>query len=403
MSNKAKENKWSWAHSHGTIYGLEEAAAVLEVLANEAPTDGPKAREFEEKFAQYVGAKHALCVSSCVAAMHLASIAAGIGPGDEVLVPAITFQATANVPSFQGAKVRFVDVDRRTFNMDPHRIKENITLRTKAIFPVHMCGQPCDMDSIMRIARENNLVVIEDAAHAVGAEYKGRKIGEIGDFTAFSFQQTKNMSTLGEGGMVTTNSDEYAEIMRSYYAHGYTPDSKIPEAPHEPPSRPWCSYPGLNYRMTDVQATVGIIQLSKLDNFIDRRGRLAHYLSVKLKSIRGITVPCEGESVRHAFHLYNILIDPDALGMDRNTFLERLSKEAGIRAITQYYPTVYLLEYYLDQAHQKEECPIAEDISKRVVTLPLSPRFTQDDMDYLADAIRNIIESEEPHGRAVGH
>ena len=385
------ETKWEQAYNYGTIYGLEEAEVLLEVLAKKAPTGGPKVREFEKKFAEYVGTRHAIAVSSWVAGAHLATIAIGIKPGDEVLVPAMTFQATANPAAFQGATIKFVEADRRTFNMNPEKIEDGITPKTRAIFPVHMCGQPCDMDPIMEIAKKHGLVVIEDAAHAPGAEYRERKIGSIGDITVFSFQQAKNMSTLGEGGMVTTDNDEYVETMLAYRAHGF-PSSRVVEKGKEKFARGFvCVCPGLNYRMTDVQASVGIVQLGKLDEHNEMRRNLARYLSNQLKDIKGITVPYEMEEVKHIYHLYNILVEESVLGIDRDRFLEKLENEEGIVGVRVHYcPPVHLLEYYRAQGHREGECPITEQFANEMATLPMNPRLTLRDMDCVANAVKRV-------------
>jgi len=375
-----KEDKWKLAHLFGTIYDVEEALAMMEVLADGAPTCGPKVAKFEQKFAKYIGVKHAIAVNSCASALHLSAIALGIGPGDEVIVPTLTFRASANVFAFQGAKIVFAEPDPHTFNIDPTKIKQKITERTKAIVAVHMCGQPCEMDLINEIAKERKIAVIEDAAHAIGAEYKGRKVGTLGDISAFSFHQCKNMSTLGEGGMVTTNNDEYAEKIKLYRTHGGAHGAGV--------------YIGLNYRMTDVQAAVGIVQLDKIDKHNEIRRKLAHYLTDLLKEIKGIILPYEMKNVKHVYHLYNILIEPDIIGMDRDTFIKRLLDKEGITAITQYFPPVHLLKAYQELGHRQGECPIAEDLTKRIVTLPISPRFTFDDMNFMGESIKRVIKGQ---------
>lgn len=365
-------NKWELAHKFGTIYGVEEAAAMMEVLLNWAPTNREKTREFEKKFAEFVGAKHALAVNSCASALHLAAIAISIKPGDEVIVPTLTFYASANPFVFQGAKIVFAESDRRTFNLDPSRLEEKVTPRTKAIVSVSLCGEPCDMDSVMEIADKHDLVVIDDAARAIGAEYKGRKVGSLGDITAFSFQQTKNMSTLGEGGMATTDIDKYAELMELYRSNG----SGV--------------YPGLNYRMTDVQAAVGIEQLKKLQRHNDIRRELAHYLTRKLRKIDGVVPPCETPNMRHVYYLYMILIEPEKIGMNRDVFVKKLLDEKGIACNIQ--EMVHECEAYRKLGYKKGECPVTEEFGKRLVILPLCPRYTFNDMDYVVQAIEEIVK-----------
>lgn len=373
MSTRRIESKWSLSHSFGTIYGVEEASAMLEVLTNWAPTSGPKVNEFEQKFAEYIGAKHALAVNSCASALHLAAIVIGIESGDEVIVPTLTFHASANVFAFQGAKIVFTESDPRTFNIDRTKIKQKVTDKTKVIVAVHMCGQPCEMDSINEIAKEKGIVVIEDAAHALGAVYKDRKVGTLSDIAAFSFQQCKNMSTLGEGGMIVTDNDEYAEKIKLYRSHG----SGI--------------YSGLNYRMTDVQGAVGVVQLDRIERHNEIRRKLAHYLTNLLKEVNGINPPYEMKNIKHAYHLYNTLVEPDIINMNRDTFIKKLLDEEGIKAITQYYPPIHLLKPYQKLGHQEGECPITEEFTKRIVTLPLCPRLTFEDMKFMVDAIKRVI------------
>lgn len=369
-----REKKLALTHDYGTIYGLEEAKAIIEVLAKGAPTYGygTRGQEFEKALAKYSGAKHAIVVSSCAAALHLSAIALGIKGEDEVIVPSLTFSASANVFAFQGAKIVFVDSNERTFNLDSHTIEKKITNKTKAIIAVHMCGQPCDMDPIMEIAKKYHLVVIEDAAHAIGAEYKRRKVGILGDIACFSFHNCKNMSTLGEGGAITTNNDEWAEIMSLYSRHGG-------------------KYAGLNYRMTEIQSAVGLIQLKKLDKHNQIRRTLSHYLTKKLEGIKALIPPYESKEVKHVYHLYNMLIKKGIAGMDRDTFIKRMAQE-GIKCIIQYCPPVHLKEAYQRLGHKKGECPIAEDLSSRIVTLPMGPRLTVEDIDFMVEKIKKIFK-----------
>lgn len=366
-------------------YGLEEATAVIEVLKNGAPTHGPKVHEFEGKFSKYIGVKYAVTCTSGGAALHLATIAAGIGHGDEVLVPSIPFPATASLPAFQGAKVRFIDVVPQTLEIDPKKVEASITEKTKAIYPVHLYGQPVEMDAIMDISEEHDLIVIEDCAHAVGAEYKGRKAGSIGHIGIFSFHQAKIMSTLGEGGMLTTNIDECAEKAHTYSTHGFIPIGG---------KRFWkmrYPYTGLNYRMTDAQAAVGLVKLEKLDIERQKRRRLANHLSRQLEGIDGLTLPFEKQHVKHAWSNYApVFIDKEKLGVDRDEFLWKLMTEEGIHGYVAY-PSVELEECYQKLGHKKGECPIAEELSEKIATLPLHSRLSNEDIDYMAEAIKKIV------------
>ena len=365
------------AHDHGSDYGFEEAEALLRVLANGAPTNGPEAKNFEEEFAKMTGAKHAFAMSSCVAGLHLALLALNLKPGDKVLVPTMTFRATANVPDVQGYKVVFLEA-KNTFNVDPDKIEEKITSKTKVIMPVHMCGQPCEMDKIREIAEKYNLVVIEDAAHAAGATYKGKMIGNTSsraNLAAFSFQQSKNMSTLGEGGMLTTNDDRYVDKIMSDRSNGSG---------------------GLNYRMTDAQAAVGRIQLKKLPAFINSRENNARYFYENLKSIEGIELTEIIDDIKHTFHLCNILIDEETIGISRDEFLDVLRTKYGVACITQYSPPVHLDDYFrMKYKYREGDFPVAEDLARRIVTLPIAPRMTKDDLDYCIEAIKQVATERE--------
>lgn len=359
------------SHGHGSVYGFEEAEALMRVLAAGARTCDIEATKFGKEFAEMVDAKYAFPVSSCVGALHLALLAAGLKQGDEVIVPAMTFRATANVPDVQGCKVVFCD-SKFTFNINPDKIGEKITSKTKAIMPVHMCGQPCEMDAILKIAREHNLVIIEDAAHAAGSVYKGRKIGSISDFSAFSFQVTKNMSTLGEGGMLTVNNEKYAAKIEGLRGNGEG---------------------GLNYRMTDAQAAVGRVQLKKLAGFIKIRERNAHYFYERLKGVDGISMPDIISGITHAFHLCNILVDEKILGMTRDEFVEILKNKYGVFCNIQYSPAVHQQDYYRKKyKYRKGDFPVAEELARRVVTLPIGPRMTIVDLDYCINAVKDVIE-----------
>jgi dTDP-4-amino-4,6-dideoxygalactose transaminase len=372
-SQRSTDNRWGLAHGYGTTYGLEEVAEVMEVMLNWAPTNDAKTREFEREFARFTQSKHAIAVSSCAAALHLSAIALEVGPGDEVLVPPITFVATANDFAIQGARIRFVDVEPDTLTMDPALIEPLITERTKVIVPVDLAGHPCAMDEIMAVGRKHGIVVVEDAAHSVGAQYKSRPVGSLADITTFSFQRCKNMSTLGEGGMLTTDDDHLAEVMTSCRQHGA---GKLI---------------GLNYRMTDVQAAAGLVQLTlRLEKHNEHRRRLAHYYNRRLSEIDGIVLPAEHPDVRHPFHLYSIRVDEQKLGVTRDQIIERLKNEHNIWCIVQY-PCVHLLDVYRSRGHKEGECPVAERESARLITLPISPRFNEEDVDFVVDALKAVV------------
>lgn len=372
-SQRSMDNRWGLAHGYGTVYGVEEIAEMMDVMLNWAPTNDTKTREFEREFARYTQARHAIAVSSCAAALHLSAIALEVGPGDEVLVPPITFVATANDFAIQGAKIRFVDVQADTLMMDPDLIEPMLTERTKAIVPVDLSGHPCAIDAIMAIGSKHGIRVVEDAAHSIGAEYKGRPVGSLADITTFSFQRCKNISTLGEGGMITTDDDRLAEVMTSCRQHG---DGKMV---------------GLNYRMTDVQAAVGLIQLTlRLEKQNEHRRRLAHYYNQQLGQIDGITLPAERLDVKHPYHLYSIRVDEKKLGISRNEIIQRMKDEYNIWCIVQY-PCVHLLDVYRARGHKEGECPVAERESARLITLPINPRFSEPDLDVVIGSLKNIL------------
>jgi dTDP-4-amino-4,6-dideoxygalactose transaminase len=372
-SRREQDNRWGLCHGFGTCYGVEEMAEMAEVMLDWAPTNDAKVREFEQAFAAYTDARHAIAVANCAAALHLAAIALDIGPGSEVLAPPITFPATANAFAIQGALIRFVDVDPVTLNMDPARIEPLLSPRTRAIVPVDLNGLVCDMDEIMAIGTKHGVPVIQDAAHSVGALYKGRPVGSLANVTAFSFQRSKNMSTLGEGGMITTDDSALAERMTLCRQHGA---GKVI---------------GLNYRMTDIQAAAGLVQLARrLDVQNDKRRRLAHHYSQRLAGIEGITLPFEPPHVRHPYHLYSVRVDEKKLGISRDGIMQRLRDEHGIWCIVQY-PCVHLLDAYRAMGHGEGECPVAESESAKILTLPINPRLEESDIDVVADALRVVL------------
>ena len=384
----------------GTIYGLDEAQAVIEVLRRDAPTNGPEVAAFQREFAAYIGVKHALAVTNCTAALELALTALGIGPGDEVITTPLTWVATANAIATRGATVVLADVDPRTLNLDPDAAAAKITPCTKAIIPVHLYGQCCEMDAFMALAEKRGLAIIEDAAHVPGGEYKGRKAGGLGHIACFSFHEQKNMSTLGEGGMVTTDDDALAERVALYRSHccrvfggslKYPPidETKVPRG-----ERFWWQEfddAGYNVRMTDIQGAVGRVQLRKLDELNARRIAIAEYLSARLANVKGLTIPHVAAHSTHVFHLYPVLVDADVFGMGKTELMRRLLHEHGIKAGTHYIPLNWTTAYR-KRGHREGECPIAEAAFDRLITLPIHPRLTEDDLDYMASAIRSLAQ-----------
>jgi dTDP-4-amino-4,6-dideoxygalactose transaminase len=368
--------------------GEEEYAEVLDTLRSGWITMGPKSSAFESRFAEYVGCGHALAVSSCTAGLHLALVASGIGPGDEVITTPLTFCSTANVVVHQGALPVLADVCLDTLNIDPEQIKEKITPRTKAIIPVHMGGHPCEMDEIWALAEEHNLLVIEDAAHAMGAEYKGRKIGTIGDVTVFSFYATKNLTT-GEGGMVCTEDDGLAELVSILRLHGISKDA-------------WKRYsdqgswyyevllPGYKYNMTDIQAALGLHQLAKQGEFQRLRERYAQRYARAFRDLPEVSPLVVKAHVRHSWYLYVVQLDLEALTIDRAQFIEALRRE-NVGASVHFIP-LHLHPYYRERyGFQRGDFPVAESAYERIVSLPLYPRMTDGDVEDVIEAVTRVV------------
>lgn len=383
----------------GSEYGPEERQAVLEAMEQEWLTNGPQTAAFEEEFAAYTGTTYAFAASNCTAALHIGADLMQLKPGDEVITTPVTFIATSQPILAHGAKTVFADVDPHTFNIDPYCIAEEITERTKAIFLVHDGGHPCDMDPIMELARKHNLMVLEDAARAVGAEYKGRKVGSFGDIGTFSFHSIKNMTTLGEGGMITTNRDDFAAntpMLRSmgvkYYfefAEGELPDEEMIRNFSFDVVEPNGVIPR-NNRMNETQAAVGRVQLRKLDSLNERRRALAHYLSSQLAEIDEITPPYEAPDCKHVYHLYHVLFDGAKFGANAYDLRRVLVHEEGIQAACINMPN-YLHQIYRVRGYELGTCPVAEKVHKASVGLPMNPRLSMDDMDTIANAVKNAI------------
>ena len=367
--------------------GEEEIAEVVQTLKSGWITTGPKTKEFERRMGDYLGVKHAIAVSSCTAALHVALAAIGVGRGDEVITSPLTFCATANAVVHLGGRPVFADIGD-DLNIDPIEIERHITSRTKAIIPVHHSGQPCRMDEILACARAYNLPIIEDAAHAIGAVYHGRMIGTIGDVTAFSFYATKNMTT-AEGGMIATDNDDLAEKMRLLSLHGISKDA-------------WKRYTsegswyyevlcaGFKYNMTDIQAALGIHQLAKLERFLQARSRYASQYDEVFGEMPEIQIPLVNPDVRHARHLYVIQLNLERMTIDRAEFIEALRAE-NIGTSVHFIP-VHLHPYYRDQfGYRRGDYPNAERIYDRIISLPLYPKMTEEAMRDVIAAVQRIV------------
>jgi dTDP-4-amino-4,6-dideoxygalactose transaminase len=382
----------------GSEYGVEEEQAVLEVLRQGAPTSGDACIQFEQDFAAYCGTAHARAVSNGTAALFLAMVGLGIKPGDRVITTPLTWIATAAAPVTLGAEIDFVDVDPLTYNLDPAQIEAAITPDTKAIIPVHLYGQCCDMDAILAIANRHGIPVVEDACHTVGGSYKGRKAGSMGAIGCFSFHEQKNMSTLGEGGMVTTNDAELFEriaLYRSHCTRVYGKSTKycsLDEEKFPQGKRFWwqdfddCGY---NFRMTDIQAAVGIIQLKKLDELNARRIANADYITDGLKDVPALRLPTVLPDIHHVYHLYPVALDIEALGMSKEDFIYTMRERFGIKLGTHYIP-LHWSTAFQNRGFKRDQFPVAERVMETVVTLPINPRQSREALEYLVESLRGM-------------
>lgn len=369
----------------------DEKREVLEVLESGWITTGPKVKQFEQAFASFIGCKHAIAVNSCTAALHLALDAIGLKEGNEVITTPITFAATAEVIRYFKAKPVFVDIDPETFNIDVKKLETKIKelSKLKAIIPVHFAGQPCNMDSIMKIATDYELGVIEDAAHAFPVKYNGRMIGTIGDITCFSFYATKTITT-GEGGMITTENDAWAERMRIMSLHGISKDA-------------WNRYSaegswyyevidaGYKYNLTDIAAAIGVAQLRKANLMRERRKKIASMYNEAFKPLPEIVTPAVKAGVEHAWHLYIIKLNLEMLTIDRNQFIEEL-KNRGIGASVHFIP-LHIHPYYRDTyGYKPEDFPVAYQTYKRIISLPIYPKMTDGDVGRVAESVNDVVK-----------
>jgi perosamine synthetase len=374
---------------HVPEIGEDEIQAVVSVLRSGWLTTGSRTKQFEQDFAAMIGVRHAVAVNSCTAALHLALEAIGLQEGDEVIVPTMTFTATAEVVTYFRAKPVLVDCLPGTFTIDPDRIEQALTSRTKAIIPVHFAGHPCDMDRISHIARRHGLRVIDDAAHALPARYRGRMVGTIADCTCFSFYATKNITT-GEGGMITTDNQEWASRMRIMALHGLSRDA-------------WKRYtaqgswyyeilsPGFKYNMTDIAAALGISQLQKSERFWKARERYAGLYDDGFADLSEITRPVVEPDVQHAWHLYVIQLNLEQLRIGRDQFIDHLQRE-NIGCSVHFIP-LHLHPYYRDTwGYEPRQFPAASSIYERIISLPLYPKMTEADVRRVISVVRDLIE-----------
>jgi perosamine synthetase len=367
----------------------EDIAAVTDVLRSPFLTQGPKIKEFEEAVASYVGAKYAVAFANGTAALHAACYAAGIREGDEVITTPMTFAASANCIRYCGGTVVFADIDPQTYNLDTQLLKQRLTSRTKAVIPVDFTGQPVDLDEIVSFAREHGLIVIEDAAHALGATYKGRKVGALADMTMFSFHPVKHI-TSGEGGIITTNSEEFYQRMMLFRTHGITRDAEKLVQPSEGPWYYEMLDLGFNYRMTDLQAALGLSQMKKLASFIGRRKEIANRYTEAFRQNDTVIVPFQKEDRESSWHLYVIRLNLDKLRVGRKKVFEALIKE-NIGVNVHYIP-VHLHPYYQRLGYSRGIAPVSEQVYEGIITLPLFPAMTDTDVEDVIQAVNKVTK-----------
>ena len=371
------------------LIGEEEINEVVDTLRSDWITTGPKTRRFESEFATYLGAPAALALNSCTAALHTALVTLGVGPGDEVVTTPMTFAATVNVIEHVGARPILVDVEPDTLNIDPLKVEKALSPRTKVILPVHYAGHPVDLDPILELATPRGIAVVEDAAHALPARYKGRRIGASENPVAFSFYATKNLTT-AEGGMLT-GAPEFIEQARVLSLHGMNRDA-------------WKRYdkggswyyeviaPGFKYNMTDIQASLGLWQLRKLEAFVKRRREVVKMYNESFKNVEALELPVEKPYVEHAWHLYVLRLRQGVLRIDRDRFIEEL-KNRNIGVSVHFIP-VHLHPYYRNKyGYKPEDFPVAYNNYQRMLSLPLSPRLTDQDVADVVEATLDVVRA----------
>ena len=362
----------------------DDIQAVVDVLRSDYLTTGPKIAEFEKMVADYVGAKYAVAISNGTSALHAACFAAGIQPGDEVITTPLTFAASANCVLYCGGTPVFADVDPKTYNIDPEDIRRKITDKTKAIIAVHLAGQPCDMDEIHKIAKEHDLLVIEDGAHALGSVYKGKKVGTLSDMTTFSFHPVKPITT-GEGGMIVTDNEQFYQKMMLFRSHGITREENLMTRN----DGPWFYQQldlGYNYRITDIQCALGCSQMKKLDRFLARRKQIVARYNEAFADCENIITPYQLPETESGWHLYIVQVK----NCDRRKVFEAL-REQGI-AVNVHYIPVYMHPYYQEHGYKDVHCKNAEEIYSHIITLPLYPALTEEQQKFVIEKIMDALE-----------
>lgn len=368
----------------------KDIEAVVEILKGDYLTTGPNVAHFEEKIAEYVGAPYAVAVSNGTAALHMAMFGCGIEPGDEVIVTPMTFAASSNAILYMGAVPVFADIDEATMNIDMKSIQSKITDKTKAIVAVDFTGQPVDLEEIMALAKKHNLYVIEDGAHSLGSEYKGKKVGTFADVTTFSFHPVKPITT-GEGGIATTCNPEIYNRMKLFRSHGITREQ---EALVDTEQGSWYyeqQLLGYNYRLTDIQAALGTSQLHKIEQFISRRREIVARYNEAFKEIEGLIIPYEKEDRKSGSHIYIIRFDLEQFTATRREIFDALKAEKI--GVNVHYIPVYYHPYYRELGYQRGICPVAEKVYEEMITLPLFPAMTDQDIADVIEAVQKVVQA----------
>lgn len=361
--------------------GEEEIQAVEEVLRSGILSDksgmGPRVTAFERAFSKYVDTKYAVAVSSGTSALHSALMASGVGQGDEVIVPSFTFVATAEAVMLTGAKPVFAEIEEDTYCLSPESVEDTITRNTKAIIPVDLYGHPADIDAIKDVVEGKDVVIIEDAAQSLGASYKERNVGSVSQITCFSFYASKNMTTGGEGGMVTTNDEYYAQLLKKIRSHGEERPYSVVTLGH-------------NYRMTEIEAAIGFVQLNKLPSILEARKKNAETVTEALKDRESLALPTVMENVKHAWHLYTVRLRK-ANAARRNKIVQKL-RSKRISAFVYYETPVHLFPYYREKFdYQRKMLETTERIARQVLSLPIHQNLTPEEIDYLIKSFKKIL------------
>jgi perosamine synthetase len=366
----------------------EDIEAVVQTLKSDFLTTGPAVDEFERALESEAGVAHSIAISSGTAALHAAYFAAGVKPGDEIITTPLTFAATANAALYLGAKVKFVDVDEETGNLDPALLEEAIGPKTKLIAAVDFAGHPADYEKIQEIARANGLVTVGDAAHSLGATYQGRPVGQLADLTTLSFHPLK-LITSAEGGAVLTDSPEYAQKLRDFRTHGIVKDKDRLLSPDEGPWFHEMQSLGFNYRLSDVQAALGRSQLAKLDRFLKRRQEIAKAYDEAFSDLPGIQLPIEKEEVSSAWHLYVLRVS-DGAKARRRLFEKMQSLKLGVQV---HYIPVYWHPHYQELGYSKGLCPKAETFYEQAISIPIYPALLDSDLQEIQERVRKAVRS----------